>query len=118
MSIDAFIERAIERGAREGLQALDAASATVFLISELELACDKDGIDSFIDRYGAAGLSDAARAFDAIGASFIAEGLRSLALAAPPRRESLLDSVNRLVTDRSGYDDDAIARAIERLRRG
>jgi len=76
----------------------------------------KDAIDSFIDRYGAAGLSDVARAFNAIGAKLIAAGLRRLAVAVPPLPESLLDSVNRLITDRCGYDYDAIIRAIDQLR--
>jgi hypothetical protein len=116
MSVDDFIHEAIARGAREGLAGLDAASAMVFLISEAEVACDKDGIDAFIHRYGAAGLSDAARAFNAIGASLIAAALRRLAVVVPPLPESLLNSVNRLITDRCGYDYEAIARAVEQLR--
>jgi hypothetical protein len=115
MSVDGFIQEAIARGEQEGVRALDPASAMVFLISEAEVMCDKDGIDSFVDTYGAPGLSDAAWAFDAVGATSIADGLQRLADAAPALPESLLDVVNRLITDRCGYDYEAIAQAIERL---
>jgi hypothetical protein len=116
MNVDDFIKQAIARGERQGLRALDPASAMVFLISEAEVLCDKDGIDSFVDKYGAPGLSDAADAFDAVGATSIAEGLRRLSVAAPALPEYLLVLVNRLITDRSGYDYDAITKAIERIR--
>ena len=53
-SADAFITEAIERGERDGADSLDETARAVFLLSELEVSCDKDGIDTFLNGYGAA----------------------------------------------------------------
>ena len=43
---DAFINAAIEAGFCNGVEALDANERLIFLISEAEVHCDKDGIRS------------------------------------------------------------------------
>ncbi len=57
LSVDDFIEQSIARGARDDLPELGRRTAAmVFLISEAEVYCANDGIDSFIERYGAKGV--------------------------------------------------------------
>ena len=72
---DAFINAAIEAGFRNGVEALDANERLIFLISEAEVHCDKDGIDSFLDRYCPNWMQETARAFAAVGAVEIAAAL-------------------------------------------
>jgi hypothetical protein len=44
----------------------------VFLIAEAEVDCDKDGIDSFVDRYGARSLTHLGCPYESIGAAELA----------------------------------------------
>jgi len=50
MSQDDFIEKAIDRGVREGLYSLDPVEQAIFAVSEAEVYCDMEGIDSLLDR--------------------------------------------------------------------
>jgi hypothetical protein len=111
MPADEIIDSALKRGAKEGLAALSAVERKVWLISEAEVRCDIDGIDSFLDHYAAV-LPEAAEAFDGIGATQIAQSLRSIHAALPQCPDDLLDRANRLITSQSGYDYDAIARFV------
>ena len=67
MNADEFITAAV-RGT-----VIDSGHAQlarwVFLISEAEVDCNKEGIDSFVDRYGARGLTDLGCAYESIGAA-------------------------------------------------
>jgi hypothetical protein len=54
-----------------------------FLVSEAEVDCDKDGIDSFVDRYGARGLTDLGCAYESIGAAELAVLARRTADSIP-----------------------------------
>lgn len=117
MDTNEFIRDAIQRGMRDGIDMLDEASRLVFLTSEAEVYCDKDGIDSFIDRYGKAGLQLAADAFEAVGGEAIAAGLRDIARALPKAPEFLLSGVNHLITEQAGYEYEGIAAAIQRAQR-
>ena len=94
---DAFISAAIETGARDGVEALDADQRLVFLISEAEVLCDKDGIDTFLDHYRPRWLADTAAAFAAVGATEIAAALGAITLDAQPD-DPLLDRANELIT--------------------
>jgi hypothetical protein len=112
MSPDAFIERAIDAGSRDGVAAISADQRFVFLISEAEVLCDMEGIDTFLNQYGRDWLPESADAFEAVGATEIAAGLRSIG-ADTPRDDPILDRVNHLIGRRAGYDYEAIRREVE-----
>jgi hypothetical protein len=111
MSPDEFIAEAIAAGERDGVAALNAGQRLVFLISEAEVLSDMEGVDAFLRRYAPMWLSECAAGFEAVGATEIAAGFRTL----PPdvRADSpLLDRLNELITNRTGYDYEAIRRAV------
>jgi hypothetical protein len=121
MDTDEFISTAIDTGSDKGIEALDVNQRLVYLVSEAEVYCDKDGIPSFLDRYFPQ-LEEAAAAFAAIGAAEIAAGLRTIAASTKQQdlqfldydNDQLLSHVNKLITDRAGYDYETIRRAVER----
>jgi hypothetical protein len=106
MNAEVFIRSAIDRGALEGLESLGSLERTVFLISEAEVHCDKDGIDALVHQYGCARMPAFAEAFLAVGATSIAR--RFAELAANCLDESLLSSLNELITSREGYSFESI----------
>lgn len=108
MTPDEFINDSIERGALNGLANLNKDRSRIFLISEAEVYCDMEGIDSFIDKYGTDGVLQCAEAFRTIGALEIADGMSSICSSSPDAPEALLSMVNSLITDRAGYDYEAI----------
>jgi hypothetical protein len=112
MDLDRFIQTAIKKGEQSGGRMLDPLRRTIFLLSELEVYCDKDGIDSFLDRYGAVELRAVADMLRDAGAAETADSLCRLADALPQHDERLLNSANDLVSNRTGYDYDAIARVV------
>jgi len=112
MSPDQFINEALDLGSHNGVASLDPDQRMVFLISEAEVDCDMNGIDTFLHRYGPDWLSETTAAFEAIGATDIAAGLRAID-PETQRDDPLLDKVNGLITSRTGYDFDAIRRVIE-----
>jgi hypothetical protein len=112
MDVNRFIEDAIENGHKSGTRTLDPLQRTVFLISELEVCCDMDGIDSFLDRYGAFELRAVADMLRDCGAAPLADALARIADALPHPDEALLNTANDLVTSRAGYDYDALARVV------
>lgn len=85
----------------------------VFLIYEAELDSHKDGIDSFIDRYGACGLAELASAYEKIGATELAAISRRIAGAIPHPSEVDLNHMNELVGARTGYDCQSIRALVE-----
>ena len=111
MPADEIIDSALKRGASEGLSALSAVERKVWLISEAEVHCDMDGIDSFLDDYSSV-LPEAADAFEAVGATEIAQSLRSVHAVLPERPDAVLNHADNLITSRTGYDYDAIARFV------
>ena len=111
MPADEIIESALKRGAEEGLGALTTVERKVWLISEAEVHCDINGIDTFLDQY-AASLQEAAEAFANIGANEIAQSLHAIHATGPQRPDELLHRANRLITSRTGYDYEAIARFV------
>src|SRR5262245_55862169 len=113
MTPDKFIDAAIAIGSRDGLARLDQDQRFVFLVSEAEVLCDMEGIDSLIQHYGPGEILECAKAFETIGAVEIAEGLKSIAVSLPNLDDALLERVNDLITRRSGYDYDAISRAVQ-----
>lgn len=114
MNADEFICDAIDSGQRQGIDALDALQRAVFLVSELEMICDKDGIDTFLDMYGASDLRVVAEFLEAAGATAIADGLARIADSLPHPADAILSRVNDLVSDRSGYDYDTLVRVVAR----
>jgi hypothetical protein len=114
MTPDEFITAAIERGQVSGAASLDADERLVFLISEAEVCCDMDGIDSLLDKYVSADLVDCVAAFFEVGASDIAKALGRIVEGLPARPEPALGVVDALIKDRVGYDYGAIRTAIAR----
>jgi hypothetical protein len=112
MNSKRFIDEAIKLGSQSGLSALNPLQRKVFLISEAEVSCDINGIDSFINSYEPSILLEAAEAFSAIGASAIAAGLKEIAHSLPSTNEALLGQINNLICNRCGYDVESIARYI------
>jgi hypothetical protein len=112
MDAERFIRAAIEKGQHSDERLLDPLERTIYLLSELEVLCDMEGIDSFLDRYGASELRAIADLLRDAGAVAIANSLTQLADALPQSNESLLNSANDLVTNRAGYDYDAIVRVV------
>ena len=112
MTTDDFIQNAIDAGQRHGVAGLSTLQRAVFIVSELEVLCDMEGIDAFLDRYHANDLRDAADLLSAAGAIDIANGLVEIAGSLPNLQEDTLSRVNDLVTTRAGYDHDALARAV------
>lgn len=107
-----FIENAIDQGSRESLQTLNELQKLVFLISEAEVCCDMEGIDSFLDQYDMDEILLTYEAFRSVGALEIAEGLKKLSVLLPTRDEDQLSYINQLITDRVGYDYEAIESTI------
>lgn len=114
MDPDAFIDAALDSGRSSGIDALDADQRLVYLISEAEILCDMEGIDTFLDSYFSRWISETAAAFSEIGAADIAADLRAIAASGREGNDVLLDRVNELITDRSGYDYESIRKAVER----
>jgi len=110
MDPEEFINTSIEKGTRVGLSLLSPLEQKIFVISELEIVCDMEGIDSFIAKFGNSGLKLAATAFHDIGADSIATLMHQLALQ--PTDNLLATSVNNLVTTRTGYDYEMLERYV------
>ena len=106
-----FIDNAIGIGASAGLAALTPVQRMVFLISEAEVYCDKDGIDSFLDRYGTSGIKELAVAFREVGALSITEALFGI-VSHESAHEAFLARANVLITGRAGYDYNNIERMV------
>lgn len=112
MTADQFIDEAISTGQREGAATMDVSQRWIWLISEAEVFCDVEGVDSFFDKYAQRWILETADAFELVGATKIAAELRSVPLDAPvgdPR----LDRLNSLITRRAGYSYESIRRVVE-----
>jgi hypothetical protein len=107
-----LISSAIDRGNAEGLSGLRGIERLVFLISEAEVLCDKDGIDAFIQTYGKHGVEELVHAYARIGAGQIAETLRRMSDELPSQPDELLSAANTMICDRSGYSYEDIERAV------
>jgi hypothetical protein len=68
MTVEDFITEAIDLGHRDGIASLNANQRMVFLISEAEIICDMNGIDSFLGHFNSELLLECASAFDEVGA--------------------------------------------------
>lgn len=108
MDADAIINEAIDLGERDGLAALGPVHGIVYMISEAEVCCDMDGIDSLLDRYGVESMVSFAQAFLAVGATEIAHVLTNITSCNPVTCEALLARANSLITSRAGYSYESI----------
>jgi hypothetical protein len=109
---DEFIDKAIQTGSRNGIEALDADQRFVYLVSEAEVYCDMQGINGFLDRYSPRWIEETAAAFAELGASEIATTFRRIA-ANTTWDDQLLEHITTLIARRSGYNYDTIRRAIK-----
>jgi hypothetical protein len=114
VTADEFINAAIDKGQSGGLASLGPDERVVYLVSEAEVYCDMEGIDSLLDRYSSADLEACVSAFAEIGATEIAEVLGAVVSVLPEREESALSRADRLIKDRVGYDYEAIRAAVGR----
>ena len=103
MTVEAFIARAIDHGYAGGTAALSDVEREIFLIAELEVCCDKDGIDSFIEVHGLTALSVCSHVLSKLGAIELSRVLDAV-VASGGVEDGSLDLANRLVTDRCSYD--------------
>jgi hypothetical protein len=110
---DLFIRDAIEAGARAGIEVLDPDQRLVFLISEAEVLCDMEGIDSFLERYGPRWLAETGAAFDAVGAVDIGATFGTIAAGAAAD-DQVVARANELVARRADYSYEAIRNEIVR----
>lgn len=117
MNSDDFINAAINLGQSKGVASLNSVQRMVFLIAEAEADCDMNGIDTFLSRYGPDWISEAAAAFDAVGAAEIAAEMRSAPLDSLFTGDTRLDRLNELITGRVGYNYEAIQMVVEKRRR-
>lgn len=113
MKSDSVIQLAVERGERYGLESLAGVQRLVFAISEAEVYCDKDGIEGLIHRYGLPAMRTFAEAFEAVGATDIANALLSLA-GGGSIFEGSLALANRLIADRHGYTYESLQALVRR----
>jgi len=107
MNIEEYVDGVLSRGLKQGLPSLAPLERKLFLVSQAEVLCDMEGIDTFLDSYAPAEVLECASAFRAIGATQIADLLDRISRASPPG-EADLSQVNTLITDRTQYDYDAI----------
>lgn len=112
MTADEFINAAIDKGQSRGLASLNPDERLVYLISEAEVSCDMDGIDTLLDTYPVADLAECASAFAEIGASEIAAALGRVVSELPSRDEAALSKADSLIKDRVGYDYDTMREAV------
>ena len=113
MTTDEFISASIDRGVTEGVRALSDKERVVFLVSEAEVLCDTEGIDSLVDDIESKKIFGVSEAFAAIGAIDIATCLREIENALPMRNDEALTRGNDLIRSRSGYSYDAVKRYAE-----
>ena len=113
MNAEAFISASIARGDREGLSALVGKERTVYLILQVSVICDLEGIDTILDLIEAKQMSGVSDAFAAVGAVEIAQCMRTIEEALPERHEAALDHADRLIASRVGYSDDTIKGYVE-----
>ncbi len=110
MSPDDFIKDVLSKPDQD-VKALDSNQRLVWLISEAEVMCDMDGIDSFLRRYSN-WLPETETAFRDVGAREIADGYEAIRETATSD-ESKLDELNEFITERQGYDYESIRRVIQ-----
>ena len=112
MSPGDFINHAIGTGEALGIEALDDIQRMIWLVAEAEAWCDMGTIDTFLDRYAARWLEDTRLAFEAFGATEIAECFALLPSA--PDDEAELDRLCSLISSRRGYSFESIVREVGR----
>lgn len=112
MSPDQIIELALARGTKEGLPSLSPVERQIWLISEAEVYCDMEGIDSFLSRYPGPLQVEAATAFQNIGASEIGAALLAIHSASPEMPDQLLNHANDLICIRANYNYNSIVRFV------
>lgn len=113
MTTEEFISAVIDKGVREGTHALVGKARVVFTISEVEVSCDMNGIDTVLDHVENGRLDNLAAAFAAIGAMEIASELEKIERALPARDHEMLSRANDLITSRTGYSYETIKAYVE-----
>jgi hypothetical protein len=109
---DEFITNAIDLGQKKGMTSLSPMQRIVWMVSEAEVYCDKDGIDALIDHYGLSAMLEFAQAFHAVGASEIAQAIAQIPIRSGEHREVSFDLANRLIRSRHGYSYESIRAAV------
>src|SRR5437016_3121985 len=99
VTADEFINASIDKGQSGGLTSLGPDERLVYLVSEAEVYCDMEGIDSLLDRYSSAELAECVSAFAEIGATEVADALRAVVSVLPEREESALSRADALIKE-------------------
>ena len=108
MNPEKYINDALKRGNYLPLDHLGPKEKIIFLISEAELCCDMDGIDSLFEKYNESFYEDFRKSFSSIGASQIGQLFDDLKSANHEARETILEELNNLITSRHGYSHESI----------
>jgi hypothetical protein len=88
----------------------DKLETLIFIVSEAEVCCDKDGVDSIVRPHRVPGLEQLAHAYRTIGADVLASACGAVLSAMPSPSDALLDRLNNMVCERLGYDYDSLRR--------
>ena len=111
MSPHELISTALEHGWEFEIERLTPVERKIWLISQAEVLCDKEGIDTFLGEYSD-WLAETANAFADVGAAQISESLQAIRGLLPQRPERLLEAANDLIRLRSQYDSKAVERLV------
>lgn len=112
MTVNKFIEEVIKKGNECGITSLNDIERMVFLISEAEIICDMEGIDSFLKNYDDERIEECAIAFETIGAKEISDIFKEISTN-KNINDVLLNRLNELIINRIGYNYESIYNIME-----
>lgn len=108
MDFDTTINKIIDKGESFGLDGMIAYERIIYLISEAEVYCDMEGIDSFVDHYKEDGIKELIEGYRKIGANELSETFSNLINAEAHEKGEILDELNEMITSRKGYNSGSI----------
>ena len=106
-----IIESAFRKSRQVEFAQLSSLERQIVLLGHAGTLSDMGGVDLFLDRYSA-WLPEAVGAFQAVGASEVAQCLTAIQIALPAHPDHLLDRATDLLCARVGYDHDAVLRFV------
>ncbi len=113
MTTDDFVSSAIERGGKDGIHTLTEKERVVYLVSESEVLCDMEGIETLVEHIERKEIFGVSEAFAAIGAEAIASCLKKIEESLPARDDDAMMQAEDLIIARAGYSYEAIKRFVE-----
>ncbi|TLX73739.1 hypothetical protein E9993_14875 [Labilibacter sediminis] len=108
MDFDLLINNIVDKGESLGIDGMVGYERIIFLISEAEVYCDMEGIDSFIDNYNNENLLELVEGYKKIGALELSKGFINLINSQKEEKDAILEQLNDMITSRQGYNYDSI----------